>query len=83
VIEEVGPGGHYLAQAHTLRNMRSQWQSRFFGRDPWEDWEAAGRPGPSDRARARAVAILAEHHPAPLPDGVEEQILEVIAAYGR
>jgi trimethylamine--corrinoid protein Co-methyltransferase len=83
VIEEVGPGGHYLAHAHTLRNMRGQWQPRFFGRDPWEDWEAAGRPEPYDRARERAQAILAEHEPVPLPEGVEREILEVIAAHER
>jgi trimethylamine--corrinoid protein Co-methyltransferase len=79
VIEAVGPGGHYLGERHTLRHMRSQWQPRFFGREPWEDWEAAGRPGASERARERALAILAEHEPTPLPEDVERRILEVIA----
>jgi trimethylamine--corrinoid protein Co-methyltransferase len=81
VIEEVGPGGHFLAQPHTLRHMRGQWQPRFFGRDSWEDWEAADRPDPHDRARERAEQILAEHEPMPLPAGVEDQILEVIARH--
>jgi trimethylamine:corrinoid methyltransferase-like protein len=83
VIDEVGPGGHYLAQAHTLRHMREQWQPSYFGREAWEDWEAAGRPGPPDRARERARRILAEHVPAPLPEDVEAGILEVIAAHDR
>jgi trimethylamine--corrinoid protein Co-methyltransferase len=83
VIAGVGPGGHYLAQPHTLRNMRSQWQPAFFGREPWEDWETAGRPGPYERARERALAIVAEHRPAPLPDGAERAILEVIASHER
>ncbi len=83
VIEAVGPGGHFLSQPHTLANMRRLWQSRFFNRDSWEDWEAAGRPEPRDRARERARTILAEHTPMPLPDGVEEELLEAIAAHER
>jgi trimethylamine--corrinoid protein Co-methyltransferase len=79
VIEEVGPGGHFLGQAHTLRHMREQWRPGFFGREPWEDWDAAGRPGPAERARERALAILAEHEPAGLPEDVEAQIAEVIS----
>lgn len=83
VIAEVGPGGHYLAQPHTLRHMRTQWQPRLFGRESWEDWEAAGRPGPPERARERAREIMAEHRPEPLPPGVEETILQVIRRYER
>jgi trimethylamine--corrinoid protein Co-methyltransferase len=83
VIEEVGPGGHYLAQPHTLRNMRRLWQPRFFGREMWEDWEAAGKPEPRERARERLLRILEEHVPAPLPAGVEDRILEVIAEHER
>jgi trimethylamine--corrinoid protein Co-methyltransferase len=82
-IEAVGPGGHFLAQPQTLRNMRRRWDSQVFGRQTWEAWEEAGRPDPRDRARERARAILAEHRPIPLPDGAEERIQEVIDAYGR
>ncbi len=77
-IEAVGPGGHFLAQPHTLTHMRERWMARFFGRETWEDWEAAGRPEPRDRARERALAILAEHEPMPLPDGVEEELIRII-----
>ncbi len=83
VIEAVGPGGHFLSQPHTLANMRRLWQSRFFNRDSWEDWEAAGRPEPRDRARERARTILAEHTPMPLPDGVEEELLRIIQSHER
>jgi trimethylamine:corrinoid methyltransferase-like protein len=49
----------------------------------WEDWEAAGKPEPRERARERLLRILEEHVPAPLPDGVEDRILEVIAEHER
>jgi trimethylamine--corrinoid protein Co-methyltransferase len=81
VIEEVGPGGHFLAHPHTLRNMRRQWQPRVFGRESWEDWDGAGRPRPRDLARERARQILAEHRPAPLAAEVANGIQEVIATH--
>jgi len=83
VIERVGPGGHFLAEPHTLHHMHEVWKQRFFDRGSWEDWETAGRPQPWERARERARQILAEHEPAPLPSGVEEAIMEVIDAYER
>lgn len=81
VIEEVGPGGHFLAQPHTLRNMRRLWRPRTFDRATWEDWVAAGRPEPRERARERAREILAEHAPSPLESSVQEGIRGIIGAY--
>lgn len=81
VIEAVGPGGHFLAQAHTRANMRRKWQSQLFRRDTWEDWETAGRPDSRARAKERARQILEEHEPMPLPAGVLEDIEGVIAEH--
>jgi trimethylamine--corrinoid protein Co-methyltransferase len=82
-IDEVGPGGHFLAADHTLRHMRELWQTRFFGRESWEDWEAAGRPEPKHRARDRALEILEEHRPMPLPAGAEEELARIIEHHTR
>jgi trimethylamine--corrinoid protein Co-methyltransferase len=81
VIDSVGPGGHFLGDAHTLAHMRELWMTRFFNRDSWEDWEAAGRPESKHAATERARRILEEHRPEPLPDGAEQRILEVIRRY--
>jgi trimethylamine--corrinoid protein Co-methyltransferase len=83
VIEAVGPAGHFLAEPHTLRNMRRRWHGNLMGTETWEEWEALGRPEPRDRARERARQLLAEHVPMPLPSGAEECILEVIEAHDR
>lgn len=83
VINAVGPGGHFLGHEHTLANMRRLWQTRFFNRDSWEDWEAAGRPEPKHRARERALEILDTHEPMPLPDGVEDELRKVVERYER
>jgi len=83
VIEEVGPGEHFLGEPHTLRHMREAWTSRYMDKDSWEGWEEAGRPQPPERARARALELLASHEPTPLPAAVEDRIREVIAEHER
>ncbi len=83
VIEAVGTGGHFLAQAHTRAHMRELWMPRFFGRDTWEEWEAAGRPEPRDRAHERVRQILAEHQPEPLDEDVERELLRIIDSHQK
>ncbi len=83
VIEAVGPGGHFLAQAHTRAHMRELWMPRFFGRDTWEGWEAAARPEPRDLAHERVREILAEHQPEPLDEEVERELLRIIDAHQK
>src|SRR5450756_2207305 len=51
-IGEVGPGGNFLAEDHTLTHMRERGRPHVFGRGTWEGWEAAGRPGPAGRLPA-------------------------------
>jgi len=83
VIDEVGPGGNFLAEDHTIAHMRELWQPRLFDRGTWEDWEAAGRPSPRDRARERARALLAAHVPPALPDGMAGELDAIVAAFSR
>lgn len=83
VIEKVGPGEHFLGEPHTVRHMREAWRARFMDTEPWEAWEEAGRPQPPERARARALEVLASHEPTPLPSQVRERIEEVIAEHAR
>jgi trimethylamine--corrinoid protein Co-methyltransferase len=83
VIGAVGPGGNFLAEEHTVAHMRSLWQPRLFHRGTWEEWEAAGRPSPRDRARERARALLASHVPVALPDGLAGELDRIVAAFAR
>ena len=83
VIDEVGPGGHFLAEDHTIEHMRALWQPRLFDRGTWEAWEAAGRPSARDRARERARSLLASHVPAPLEVGLEKELDAILSAFSR
>lgn len=80
-IGEVGPGGNFLAEDHTVAHMRRLWRPRLFDRGTWEDWQAAGRPEPRARARERANALLASHVVPDLPDGMPAELDRIVAAF--
>ena len=83
VIGEVGPGGNFLAEDHTIDHMRGLWQPRLFDRGTWEHWESGGRQTPRDRARERARSLLATHVPPPLADGLGKELDAIVAAFSR
>jgi trimethylamine---corrinoid protein Co-methyltransferase len=79
VIEQVGPGGHYLAQPHTRQHFRSEtWFPRLVDRQMRGAWQAAGSRTMADRVRAQVLHLLERHQPAPLPQGVEERLRAMV-----
>jgi len=78
-ITDVGPGGTYLSERHTVDHMRDLWRPHFLDRQSWESWEAGGRPGPADRARSRAREVLATHRPEPLEAALAAELDRVIS----
>jgi trimethylamine--corrinoid protein Co-methyltransferase len=83
VMESVGPGGQFLAERHTVDHMRRLWMPRFFDRKSWEEWEAAGKPGPRQAAREKVRQLLSAHEPPLLEEGMEKEIHGIIGAYER
>jgi trimethylamine--corrinoid protein Co-methyltransferase len=80
VIQRTGPGGNYLTDEHTLRNFReSLWQPQLINRDNPDTWLAKGGQRHEERARQRALEILASADPAPLSAGVGERLTELLA----
>ncbi len=59
VIARVGPGGHYLADSHTLQNHRREYfLSKLPVRGTWESWQASGAKGIASNAYERVLALL-------------------------
>jgi trimethylamine--corrinoid protein Co-methyltransferase len=81
VLESVGPGGQFLAEKHTIQNMRRLWLPRFFDRTSWEAWEATGKPGPRRAAQDKARRILDSHEPPRLEPAMEKEIIKIIGTY--
>ncbi len=76
VIEEVGPGGHFLSQKHTRTHMREIWIPDLTHprSDPDRDSELDIR----QRARKKFDQILAEHEPQPLKEDVKTEIDRIL-----
>ncbi|MDR1531405.1 MAG: trimethylamine methyltransferase family protein [Clostridiales bacterium] len=53
LIKEVGIGGNFLAEEHTVRYLRQNWwDSRLFGRQGFDRWKEAGAKGLLQSAHA-------------------------------
>ncbi len=78
VIEEIGPGGHYLMHDHTLKGMRSQSRPELIDRQTREAWEKGGATSAYERAVAKAKWILENHTPDPLSDDILGKIRAII-----
>ena len=70
VLMRVGPGGSFLGDPSTRRNVRAgEWLLRDFGNfDTYEVWRSAGGLSTVDAARARVEDILATHEPPGFDD---------------
>lgn len=82
-IREVGIGGTFLGERHTLTHFRELWTPRLLSWDMRKDWETAGSTTMRDRSRERVLSILAEHRPPELPDDLVAAMHEVIDARRR
>jgi len=80
VIEQVGPGGHYLTQEHTRQHFKSElWFPTLVDRQQRRGWEASGRKTMAERVRAKVKDILEHHQPLPIPADVENRLKEIVA----
>jgi trimethylamine--corrinoid protein Co-methyltransferase len=82
-ITDVGAQGEYLSSEHTLRHMNETSRPKLFDRRVREEWLALGASDLATRARDEATRVLAEHQVEPLPDGVPEEIRQIVSKAER
>ena len=59
VMDEVGPGGHYLAHDHTYDRFKTEiWRPTLTDRNNWENWELEGSKSYQERVHERTIEIL-------------------------
>ncbi len=69
VIEQVGPGGHYLQEDHTYNHFKEQlWMPSLMARQGYDDWQQAGSKDMAQRIREKVIGIIESHQASPLPD---------------
>jgi len=79
VIDRVGPGGHYLADKHTLKWFKKEhYLPKLSDRKTRADWKKSGSKDIREEARNRAKEILASHEPEPVDPTVWREIEKII-----
>ncbi len=79
VIKKVGPGGHYLAQKHTLTHfMKEQFIPELIDRSSFDEWKKNGEKSLVDRAREKVKKILKEHSVPPLNKDIQKELESIM-----
>jgi trimethylamine--corrinoid protein Co-methyltransferase len=79
VVEEVGPGGSFIATDHTVEHFRQElWVSQLADRQYYQAWLDSGAQSMEDRCEARARAILEEHEPEPISGDLDRALTEIL-----
>lgn len=80
VIHEIGHSKDYLSHNHTMAYMRSaQTHPELIDRRMRVDWEAAGSKSIYERSWEKALDILRNYRPDPLPDDVQNKLADIVA----
>ena len=79
VIKNVGPGGNFLNQKHTLKHMREIFLPQYMDRRPYNEWEQKRDDG-RDWALEKARLILKNHQPESLDLATTREIKKIIAS---
>jgi trimethylamine--corrinoid protein Co-methyltransferase len=83
VMANVGPGGNYLMEMHTVKRCRTEfWKPDLCDRGGLEAWTQAGQPTAVDRARRRWEKLVAQHVDPPLDGTTARQLEEFVEAHG-
>ncbi|MCP4719061.1 MAG: hypothetical protein GY860_06345 [Desulfobacteraceae bacterium] len=78
ITHNVGPGGNYLTQQHTLNHMRREsWQPKLFCKDSFETWQKQGAKSLEQRADERVAQILETHKSKPLSESIVSALQEM------
>jgi trimethylamine--corrinoid protein Co-methyltransferase len=80
LIKANTPRGNFLADQHTRRAFREHWQPGIFSRDTYETWLARGE-NIEAICRRKALQILEEHQPPPLPAGTEAELERIMRRF--
>ncbi len=75
IIEDVGPGGHFLVQQHTMKHFKKElWDAKLLNRQTIDAWNDAGKPSMEDRVKEEVRMIAETHKPEPLSDKIISEL---------
>ena len=69
IIEQVGPGGHFLQEDHTYEHFRQElWRPTLLIRHSYDDWEMSGSTSMAKRVQGKTIELVESHEATPLPN---------------
>ncbi len=75
VIDEVGPGGHFLGTTHTFKHFKEQiWFPTLIDRQRYSQWESQGKKTMGQRIKEKAQRIIWDYKPEPLAQDVKHKL---------
>ncbi len=79
VVDQVGPGAHFLETQHTVDNFRKEfWFPKMCVRGSFADWQNQGGLDMYKRLNKKVRQIMVSHKPEPLPAEIREKIDHII-----
>ena len=79
VTKGAGIQGQFLSEEHTAKNFKMQLSSSsLICRESIDNWKMTGSKTMLERSREKAIDILENHKPTPLPESVATRISELI-----
>jgi trimethylamine--corrinoid protein Co-methyltransferase len=73
LIDRVGPGGHYLAEEHTMHHFRDVWYSDLFDRTNYDEWLKQGSMHFTERLREKTRKLM-DIDTEPLPAEIMKEM---------
>ncbi len=84
IIEKVGPGGHYLAEEHTMKHFKKElFFPQTLNRKNYDSWKLDGSKPFGQVANEQVQAILKEHTPAALAPETEKEIKKIVSSWDQ
>jgi trimethylamine--corrinoid protein Co-methyltransferase len=85
VVRQVGPGGNFLAEHHTVEHFRKElWlPGAAWTRESWDAWAAGGKRSMAERIRNEVKRILDSHKPEPLEAETAKQVDSIVETARR
>jgi len=85
VVRQVGPGGNFLAEHHTVEHFRKElWlPGTAWTRETWDAWAAGGKRSMAERIKDEVKRILDSHKPEPLEAETAKQVDSIVETAKR
>jgi trimethylamine--corrinoid protein Co-methyltransferase len=80
LIHQVGHGGHYLQEDHTLKHFRQEiWRPKYANRKKPEAWQEGSGRRFADKIRIKTRQILESHQTPKLPLEILKEVRTIAA----